>query len=148
MREVKEIVLTLAPEMVQETSEEEELGKGEGMVFRAVLLLVPIELPALPLSKSCPVVVKKVKMQRQWIPQEEMQPPLQVVEHSIFHPYTQPELVDLSVKFWQEPLEPIFVQLLFLWDLGLDGIILSGSGMGNMASLRTQPTLQQRLQNA
>ena len=69
-----------APEM-------EELGKDEGVVPEA---------QAPPVLKACPVVVKKIKTQQLKVPQGEEQPPPQVVEHFMVHPYTQGELVDLG----------------------------------------------------
>ena len=61
-----------APEM-------EELGKDEGVMLEAL---------ALPVLKACPVVVKKIKTQQLKVTQGEEQPPLQVMEHSLLHPYT------------------------------------------------------------
>ena len=63
-------------------------------------------------------------------------------------PYTQAELVDLSSRFRQKLSEAISAWLLHLWDLGVDGIVLSGSEMGKLASLTVQPALRQQLQNA
>lgn len=77
-----------------------------------------------------------------------MQSPPQVIQHIVFHPYTQEELVDLGSQFWQKLLESISAWHLCLWDAGMDGIILSESEMGKLASLTIHPALQQRLQNA
>ena len=63
-------------------------------------------------------------------------------------PCTQAELVDLGPRFRQKPSESISAWLLHLWDLGVDGIILSESEMGKLSSLTVQPTLRQQLQNA
>ena len=116
-----------APEM-------QELGKDEGVVPEA---LDP------PVLKACPVVVKKIKTQQLKFPQGEKQPPPQLMEHSMVHPYTQAELVDLGSKFQQKPLESISVWLPHLWDIRRDGIVLSGSEMGKLASLTLHPTLRQ-----
>ena len=64
----------------------------------------------------------------------------------MLRPYTQAELVDLGSRFRQKPSESISAWLLRLWDLGVDGIVLSGSEMGKLASLTVQPTLRQRSQ--
>ena len=116
-----------APEM-------EELGKDEGVVLEAL---------ALPVLKACPVVVKKIKTQQLKVPQGEEQPPPQVVEHSMVHPYTQAELVNLGSQFRQKPSESISAWLLCLRHLGVDGIVLSGSEMGKLSSLTVQPALRQ-----
>ena len=102
-----------APEM-------EELGKDEGVV---------LEILAPPVLKACPVVVKKVKTQKLQVLQGEEQPPPQVVEHSMVHPYTQAELVDLGSWFRQKPSESISAWLLHLCDVGVEGVVLSGSEM-------------------
>ena len=104
----------------------EELGKDEGVVLEAL---------APPILKACPVVVKKIKTQQLKVPQGEGHPPPQVGEHSMPHPYTQAELVDLGSWFRQKPLESISAWLLRLWNLGEDGIVLSGSEMGKLSSL-------------
>ncbi|XP_057354339.1 uncharacterized protein LOC130682934 [Manis pentadactyla] len=119
--------------------EMEELEQDEGVVPEA---LAPRVL------KAHPVVVKKIKSQELKVPQGEEQPPPQVVEHSMVHPCTQAELMDLGSRFKQKPSESISAWLLRLWDLGVDGIVLSGSEMGKLSSLTVQPALRQRLQNA
>ena len=116
-----------APEM-------EELGKDEGVVLET---LVP------PVLKARPVVVMKIKTQQLKVPQGEEQPPPKVVEHFMLCPYTQAELVDLGSWFRQKPSESISAWLLHLWDLGVDGIVLSGSEMGKLSSLTVKPTLRQ-----
>ena len=124
---------------VPSAPETEELGKREG--------LVPESL-APPVLKAHLVVVKKIKTQQLKVPQGEEQAPPQVVGHSMLCPCTQAELVDLGSRFRQKPCESISAWLLCLWDLGVDGIVLLGSGMGKLTSLTVQPTLRQQLQNA
>ena len=59
------------------------------------------------------------------------------------HPYTQAELVDLGSQFRQKPSESISAWLLYLWDVGVAGIVLSGSEMGKLGSLMVQLALRQ-----
>ena len=68
-----------------------------------------------------------------------MQPSPQVMEPSTLCPYTQVEMVDLGPQFWKKPLESMSVWLLYLWDVGVDGIILSRLEMGKLASLIIHP---------
>lgn len=86
MGEGKEGAVPLAPEMVEGTSREEELEEGVG----AGLLLRPLrEAPAPPISRACPGVLKKIKMQQPWVPQGEERLRLQIVEHSMHCSYAQ-----------------------------------------------------------
>ena len=96
-----------------------------------------------PVLKARPVVAKKIKTQQLKVPQGEEQPPPQVMEHSMLHPYTQAELLDLGSQFRQKPSESISAWLLCLWYSGVDGIVLLGSTMGKLSSLTVQPTLRQ-----
>ena len=114
-----------------------ELGKNEGVVPEAL---------APPVLKARPVVVEKIKTQQLKVPQGEEQPPPQVMEHPMVRTYTQAELVDLGSWFRQKPSESISAWLLCLWNLGVDGIVLSGSEMGKLSSLTVQPALRQQLQ--
>ena len=124
---------------VSSAPEMEDLEKDEGVVLEAL---------APPVLKAHPVVVKKIKTQQLKVPQGEEQPPPQVMEHSMVCPYIQAELVDLGSCFRQKPSESISAWLLHLWDVGVDGIVLSGSEMGKLASLTVQPALRQLLRNA
>lgn len=54
-----------------------------------------------------------------------MQPPPQVTGRSVFSG-AQPQLVGLGSQFRQKPSELISNELLLVWDLGVDGIVLSG----------------------
>lgn len=74
-----------------------------------------------PLSKSHPIVVKKIKMQQPWLPPGEMQYPSS--GHGALCPHPYRELVDLGSQFKQKPLESISAWLLCLWDVGMSGII-------------------------
>ena len=56
--------------------------------------------------------------------------------------------MDLGSRFRQKPSESVSAWLLRLWNLGMDGIVLSGSEMGKLSSLTVQPALRQQLQNA
>lgn len=108
---------------------------------RELLLRPPPEAPALPILRASPAVVKKIKTQQPRVPQGEEQPPPTVVEHSILGPYTQAELVDLNTQVRQKPLGPLPMWLLCFGDLGVEGIVLSGSEMGKLASQMTHPSL-------
>ena len=94
---------------VPQAPEMEELEKDEGVVTEAL---------APPVLKACPVVVKNIKTQQLRAPQGEEQPPPQVVEHSMVHPYTQAELVDLGSRFRQKPSESKSACLLCLATYG------------------------------
>lgn len=59
--------------------------------------------------------------------------PSMVVEYSMLCPYTQAELVDMGSCFWQKPSGSVSAWLLCLWDVGVDGIILSGLEIGKLA---------------
>ena len=100
---------------VPSVPEMEKLGKDEGVV---------LEAQAPPVLNACTVVVKKIKSQQLKVSQGEEQPPPQVVEHSIVRPYIQAELLDLGSQFRQKPLESISAWLLYLWDLGVNVIVL------------------------
>lgn len=85
----------------------EGLGMGlreEPLPVLPVLDLL-LESQAPPLLKFHPFIVKKVKTQQQWVPQAEMQPLPQAVEHSILCSCSQAELVDLSSQFQQKRSE-------------------------------------------
>lgn len=62
--------------------------------------------------------------------------------------YTQAELVDLCSHFWQKPFESLAAWLLWLWDVGVDGILLLELEMGKLPSVTSHPTSQQWLQSA
>ena len=96
-----------------------------------------------PLLKEHPVVGDRIKTQQLRVPPEEAQPPPQVEEHSMLCPHPQAELVYLGSWFWQKPSESIQTWLLCLWDVGVDGIVLSGSEMGKLASLTVHAALRQ-----
>ena len=73
-------------EMVEEMS-----GEDEGIGLRVNMLLrPPPKEPASPMLKACPVVIKKIKMQRPWAPSAE--------EHSMLHPYNQGKLVSIGIQ--------------------------------------------------
>lgn len=91
------------------------------------------ESPNPHLFESHLVVVKKIKRQQLQVPPGKVQPPHQVVEHSMFYPYAQAELVDLGSWIQQKSLEPISPRLLCLWNVGVDGSCLGQ--MGTLASL-------------
>lgn len=120
----------------------EEVGLTE------LLLRLPPGAPAPPLLEACLVLVMKIKMEGLRAPHREEQPSPQAVEHSTLCSYTQAELVDLSSQFQQKPLDLLPTRLVHLWDLGVEGIVLSGPEMGKLASLTTHSALWQRLQNA
>lgn len=64
------------PEMVEETSQGEELGEDEEVGLRAELLLRPLpEAPALPVLKAHLVVVKNIKTQQPQVLQGKKHPP-------------------------------------------------------------------------
>lgn len=72
------------PSALEAVEDKSEKDKGVGVV------------PAESRLKGCRVAVKKIKMQQPWVPLGEVQPPPQVVEHSMLHHYMQAELVDLG----------------------------------------------------
>ena len=55
-------------------------------------------------------------------------------------PYTQDELVDMSIQFWQKLLESLLTALC-LWDMGVGNIVMLGSEMNRLAFLMTHPSL-------
>ena len=63
-------------------------------------------------------------------------------------PYTQDELVDMNIQYWQKPLEPLSTRLLSIWDMGVENIVMSCSEMSRLASLMIHPSLWQWLQSA
>ena len=111
---VAEEALRRGERNVPSAPEMEELGKDEGVVPEA---LVP------PVLKACPVVVKKIKTQQLKVPQGEEQP---------------------LPRSWSTLCSAPTLRLSrWLWDLGVDGIVLSGSEVGKLSSLTVQPTLRQ-----
>ena len=47
----------------------------------------------------------------------------------MLHPYTQDELVDISVQYRKKPSESLPTWHLCLWDMGEENIVMSGSEM-------------------
>ena len=65
----------------------------------------------------------------------------------MLRPYTQDELVDMSIWYRQRPSESLPTWLLHIWDMGVENIVVSGTEMSRMALLTTHPSLLQWLQN-
>ena len=59
-----------------------------------------------------PVVIQKMKSHQPMAPEGNPAGPAQRVEHMMYHPYMQDELVDLGKQFWQWSGEPLAVSLL------------------------------------
>ena len=74
--------------------------------------------------------------------------PAQMVEHKTYPLYTPAELVDLGNQFHQQPRDPLAAWLLHLWELGVDSIMCTDNEMEKLASIMTQPSLCQPLQNS
>ena len=66
----------------------------------------------------------------------------------MLHPYTQDELVYMSIWYRQRPSDSLPTWLLRLWDMGVENIVVSGPKMSRIASLTTHPSLGQWLQSA
>lgn len=94
------------------------------------------------------MVTQKVKTQQPCRAPGQLPPLPQVSKYQVFRLYTQAELVDLGYHFQQKPPELLATWLLWLRDVGVDGLLLTGPEMGKLASVTTHPTLQQWLQNA
>ena len=76
---------------------------------------------------------------------------LSVTDFMMYWSYTQAELIDLGMWFWQKQGKPLEAWLLWLWDTGLDSIIWVGDRIEWLASITTITIhlwLRQRLQNA
>ena len=70
--------------------------------------------------------------------------PIQMVEYTTYHPYTQAKLVGLGKQFQQWSREPLAVWLIHLWDLGVDTIVYTDNEMEKLASIMTQSSLCQQ----
>ena len=97
-------------------------------------------------TKDPPRCNQENKMQQLCNLQEEKELPPQVVEHSMLCPCTQDELVDMSIRFRQKPWEPLPNVAFASLDMGVENIVILGSGPGRLLTLN-HPSLQQRLQN-
>ena len=91
--------------MEEPEGEEEEAGPLADVLPR----LLP-EVPSSPVLKARRAVIKKIKMKQPRAPQGG--------PHSMLCPYTQDELVDMSIQYRQRPSESLPTWLLSLWDMG------------------------------
>ena len=73
-------------------------GRGRGKELRSL--------------HAWPVVIQKMKSHQPMAPEGNPAGPAQMVEHMMYHPYMQDELVDLGKQFWQWSGEPLAVCLL------------------------------------
>lgn len=105
-----------------------------------------IEVPIFIFSVHL-MVITKIKVD-QLLPQsvalQDLSPPKRW-QHTAVQEYTTVQLVELEHRLRQKGRGSIKGWLLCLWDIGMEGMRVSGLAMNKMASITNHPALRQHL---